>query len=124
MVEVNEGIKKIIENNAMGLATIDEEGNPHNIAIGFVKVVSRDELLLTDNYLNETIDNIKRNKNVALVVWVRNWEENCVGYEFKGIAEYFIEGKWIDFIKRIPINEGEPCEGAILIKINHIKVLS
>jgi hypothetical protein len=52
-----------------------------------------------------------------------DWKENCVGYELKGAAKYFIEGKWVDFIKKIPINEGEPCKGAILVKINKIKIL-
>jgi len=92
-MEINEGIKNMIENNAMGFATTDKFGNPHNIAIGFVKVVSKDELVITNNYIEETIENIKRNENVSLVVWARNWEENCIGYELKGIAQYFTDGK-------------------------------
>jgi len=122
-MEINEGIKNMIENNALGFASVDEFGNPHNIAVGFVKVVSKNELIITNNYLEETIMNIKKNNNVSLVVWARNWEDNCIGYELKGIAQYFTYGKWVDFIKEIPINEGEPCKGAILIKINKIKVL-
>ncbi|MFH1521697.1 MAG: pyridoxamine 5'-phosphate oxidase family protein [archaeon] len=124
MTQINEGIKNIIENNALGFASIDRDGNPHNIAVGYVKVVSENQLVVSDNYLIETINNIKVNPNVALVVWARNWEENCVGYELKGVAEYFNEGKWVDFIKKNPINKGEPCKGAILIKLNKIKVLS
>jgi len=120
---INEGIKKMIEENAIGLATIDKQGNPHNIAVGYVKVVSKNQLVITDNCLVETINNIKKNPNIALVVWKKNWEENCVGYELKGKAEYFTSGKWLDFIKKIPANEGEPCKGAILVTINKIKVL-
>jgi len=120
---INKGIKNMIENNALGFATIDNLGNPHNIAVGFVKVVSKDELIISNNYLEETIKNIKKNPNVALVVWARNWEDNCIGYELKGIAQYFTEGKWFDFIKKIPINNGEPCMGAILVKLNKIKTL-
>ena len=37
-------------------------------------------------------------------------------------AEYFTTGRWIDFIKKIPINKGKPCKVAILITINKIKV--
>ncbi len=120
---INEGMKKMIENNALGLASVDESGSPHNIAVGFVKVVSDNELVISNNYIEKTIENIKANSNVSLVVWERNWEENCVGYELKGTAKYFTEGEWVDFIKKIPINEGEPCNGAILIKINQVKVL-
>jgi len=122
-MEINQGIKNMIETNAIGLATTDKNGNPHNIAVAYLKVISNNEIIISDNHLNETIENIKRNSNVALVVWRNDWEENCIGYELKGKAEYFTKGKWIEFIKKIPENEGEPCKGAILIKINKIKVL-
>jgi uncharacterized protein len=121
---INEGIKGIIEENAMGLATIGVDGNPHNIAVAYVKVVSDNELIISDNYLEETLKNIENNPKVSLVVWSENWKESCIGYELKGSAEYFNEGKWIDFIKKIPINKSEPCKGAIVIKINNVKVLS
>ncbi len=121
---INEGMKKMIEANALGLATADETGNPHNIAVAYVKVISKNQLIISDNHLVETIANIKKNPNVSLVVWAKNWEKNCIGYELKGKAEYFTSGKWIEFIKKIPINEGEPCKGAIMITINKVKVLS
>ena len=122
-VEINEGIKKMIEENALGFASVDKKGNPHNIAVGFVKVVSKNKFIISDNYFEETVENIKNNSNVSLVVWRSDWQENCVGYELAGKAEYFTNGKWIDFIKKIPINEGEPCKGAILVTLNKMKVL-
>lgn len=121
---INEGMKKMIEENALGFATINSNGNPHNIAVGYVKVISKNELVISDNYLHETINNIKKNPSVSLVVWDKNWKKNCIGYELKGSAKYFSSGKWIEFIKKIPINKDEPCKGAILIKINKVKVLS
>jgi len=121
---INEGMKKMIEENAMGLATTDKKGNPHNIAVAYVQVINKDQLLVSDNYLKETIENIKANSNVSLVVWAKNWKEACMGYELKGTAEYFTEGKWIEEIKKIPINEGEPSKGAILVTVNKIKTLS
>ena len=123
-VKINEGMKKMIEENALGLATIGKDNKPHNIAVAYVKVVSDNELVISNNYINETIENIIQNPNVSLVVWNKEWKDACIGYELKGIAEYYTEGKWIDFIKTIPINEGEPCKGAILVKINNVKVLS
>jgi len=114
----------MIENNALGLATADKQGNPHNIAVGYVKVISKNQLIISDNYLKETLDNIKYNNSVSLVVWDKDWKKNCIGYELKGKAECFTSGQWIDFIKKIPINKEEPCKGAILITINKIKVLA
>lgn len=121
---INEGIKKIIEGNALGLATVSKEGKPHNIAIGYVQVISPTELLISDNYLQETIDNIKKNPHVAIVVWASNWKKNCVGYELKGKAEYFTSGKHHELVKKLPINKGEPCKGVILFKVQKIKVLA
>jgi len=122
-IKINEGMKKIIENNALALASVNSKLEPHNIAVGFVKVVSKNQLLISDNYINETLENIKNNPNVSLVVWIRNWEDNCIGYELSGKAEYFNGGKWIEKIKQIPENKDVPCKGAILITINKIKVL-
>ena len=120
---INEGIKNMIENNALGLATIDNEGNPHNIAVAYVKVISKNQIIISDNYLKETLENIKVNNNVSLVVWAEKWKEACMGYELKGKAEYFTSGKWLEFIKKIPVNKDEPCKGAILITLNKIKPL-
>lgn len=113
----------MIEENALGLATTDKQGNPHNIAVAYVRVISKNQLVISDNYLKETLENIKLNNNVSLVVWAEKWKEACIGYELKGKAEYFASGKWIEFIKKIPINQGEPCKGAILVTINKIKPL-
>lgn len=118
---INEGIKKIIENNALGLATVDKTGNPHNVAVGYVQVISKNQLVISDNWLVETVENIKNNSNVALVVWAENWKKVCVGFELKGKAEYFTSGKYHEIIKKLPINKGEPCKGAILVTINKIK---
>ena len=121
---INQGIKKMIEENALALATIDKQGNPHNIAVGYVQVLSDNQILISDNWLQETITNIKVNPNVALVVWASNWKENCVGFELKGLASYFTSGKYLEIIKKLPINQGEPCKGAILVAINKIKSLA
>ena len=123
-IEINKGMKKLIEENALGLATINEKGEPHNIAVGFVKVISKNQLLISNNCFVETIENIKKNPNVSLVVWNRNWEKNCIGYEFKGKAEEFTLGKWVGEIKKIPENKGEPCKSAIVVTINKIKLLN
>lgn len=121
---INAILKDLIENNALGFATIDANNTPHVIAVGCVKVVSDNQILITDDYIVETTKNIRQNPNVALAVWSRNWEENCIGYELKGTAEYFTEGKWYDIMKQNPETAGEPRKGAIVITINKIKELT
>ena len=124
MAKITTEMKKLIEENALAFATVNESGKPHCVAVGFVKVVSKNQLLITANYLRETVKNIQRNNNVALAVWNRNWEKNCIGYELRGTAEYFDSGKWYQKVKEMPENEGEPCKGAILVTITKIKKLA
>ncbi len=124
MIVISDEIKSLIENNPLALATVDEENKPHCIAVSFVKVFPPDKLLITDNYMVETIKNLKRNPNVSLVVWNPNWREECVGYELRGKAEYFTSGKWYEIVKKLPENQGEPCKGAILVTIYKIKRLT
>jgi len=114
--EISEEIKKIVEENPMALATIDNEGNPYCIVIACVKIKDN-KIVITNNYMNKTLKNIQDNNKVCLVVW----DNNMNGYQFVGEAEYFEEGKWLDFVKAIEENKDEPCKGAIVIEINEIK---
>jgi predicted pyridoxine 5'-phosphate oxidase superfamily flavin-nucleotide-binding protein len=120
---MNEETKNIIENNPLALSTINQNNDPHCNVVAYVKVVE-DKLLITDNYMFTTKENIKSNPNVCLVVWNKDWETKCTGYRIKGKAEYFNEGKWCDFVKEMPENKGYPCKGAILITIEDIKKLA
>lgn len=121
---INQEIKNLIENNALALATVDVEGNPHCVAAGFVQVVGENKLLITDNYFVETTKNFINKPEVALAVWSRDWEDDCQGYELKGRVEYFKEGEWFEKIKAMSFNEGEPCKGAIVVSVNKIKKLA
>ena len=78
MVEIDKALKRLIEENALALATVDKKGNPHCIAVGFVKIVSKNQILITDNYMVETRNNVQKNPNVALTVWNKDWKEKAI----------------------------------------------
>lgn len=84
---INYRIKKIIEENPVALATTDNENNPHVIAVTFAKV-KKDNLVITNNYMKKTLENINKNPNVSLVVW----NSDLKGVQIKGIANYFKKG--------------------------------
>lgn len=115
--------KKLIEDNAVAVATVDKNGNPHNIAVGYVKVVESNKIVITNVGMKETIENLKRNKQIALVVWNKNWEKECVGYEMRGGAKYFTSGKWKKFVENLPENQNYIPKGAILVTVHKIKKL-
>ncbi|MEE9406334.1 MAG: pyridoxamine 5'-phosphate oxidase family protein [Candidatus Aenigmarchaeota archaeon] len=120
---ITEEHKKMIEENAMALATVGRDGKPHVIAVAFVKVKDG-KIVVTDNYIVETTKNIQDNKNIALAVWNREWQEDCRGFEFSGTAEYHMGDEWHDFVKSLPENEGEACKGAIVVTVEKVKKLA
>lgn len=119
---ISKGLKKFIESNAMGLATVGQNGKPHNIAVAYVKVVDG-KLVISNSHIKESIKNIKRNENVALVVWNKNWEKACVGFELSGKAKNYTSGKWFDYVCNMPDNKGYKIRSAIVVTVTKIKRL-
>jgi predicted pyridoxine 5'-phosphate oxidase superfamily flavin-nucleotide-binding protein len=119
---ISPGVKKIIEANAASLATVNKAGVPHAIAVACIKVIE-DNIIITNTHISETLKNLELNDYVALAVWNREWEKSCVGFEVKGRAKYHKSGQWLDYVKKLPDNEGCDVKGAIVIKAAKIKML-
>jgi len=112
--------KKIIEENPVAFATVDGENKPNVIGIAYVKVVSENQVLITDNYMKQTEENLKHNNNICLAVWDKDW----IGYKLIGMAEYFTKGEWKEFIEKMPENKGLPAKGAILVTVSKLMKLA
>lgn len=108
-------IKNLIEKNPIAFATVSKN-KPNVIGIAFVKVLSKDKLLITDNYMRSTIKNILENNNVALVVW----NKNLKGYKLIGKAKYYKSGKFLELVKSMKENKKLPSKGAIVVKVSKI----
>ena len=83
------------------------------IGVAFVKVVFDSYVLITDNYMNQTVKDILDNKNVCLAVW----DKDLKGCKLVGEAEYFTTGEWKKFVEKMLENKGLPAKGAILVKV-------
>lgn len=118
--KIDKLLRKIIEENPVAFATTDGNNNPHVIAVAYVKVVSPNQVIITDNYMKITLKNLRRNKNVALAVWDKKWN----GYQLKGTAEYFTSGKWKKFVENMKENKGLPTKGAIIVTVKNIHRLA
>ena len=115
-MDISADLKGFIENGALSLSTVNEHNTPHTIYVMSVKVIGKNKILVTDNYMRETKENISFNKNVSLSILIGD-----AAYELKGTAEYFSNGPLVEQIKKIPENMGFPCKGAIIISIKKIK---
>lgn len=108
-------IKQVLENNPVALATVTADNHPNVIAVAFTKVIDN-KILITDNYMIETVLNIKNNNAVCLAVWNKEWD----GYKIIGNAEYFEQGEWLEKVKEMSENKDLPAKGAIIIDIKDI----
>jgi predicted pyridoxine 5'-phosphate oxidase superfamily flavin-nucleotide-binding protein len=119
-IAINEGMEKMIENNPLALSTSYKNGNPHTIVVADVKVIDSNKLLIGDNYMLNTMNNLKNNKNVSLAVWDNSKKD--IGYGLEGTAEYFSSGDYLTKVKNI--HQGYPAKGAIIINLTKIKRLA
>ena len=108
--------KKLIEENPIAFATVDEANKPNVIGIAFVKVISENQVLITDNYMKQTKDNLAKNNNVCLAVWDKNWK----GIKLIGKASYYEDGQRKSYVEKMPENEGLPAKGAIIVNISEL----
>ena len=116
MIKISDKIKRIVEENPMAVATVMPDGRPNAIGVAYVKVVCENQILITDNFMNQTIKDIAKNPNVVLL----SWDKEMDGYKFVGTAQYFDSGEWLTKIKQMPENKGLPAKGAVLVTVNLI----
>lgn len=116
MTKINSKQKKIIEENPISLATINKSNNPHVIVVAYVKVISPNQILITDNFMTQTIKNLEYNNQVSLVVWDQKWK-SC---QLNGAAQYFTKGKWKKYVQKMKENKGLPSKGAVLITLSSL----
>jgi predicted pyridoxine 5'-phosphate oxidase superfamily flavin-nucleotide-binding protein len=114
-MEISEQQKRMIETLPLGISTINEDGSPNLIVVLEARVISSNEILITDNYMKQTVSNIVKDNRIVLGVWT-----NKEGFKFIGRAEYHQSGKWLDYVKSMPENTNEPAKGAILVAIEKI----
>ncbi len=114
-MEISNELKLLVEKNRLSLSTCNSSFCPHSIFVSCVKVVSKNKVLITDNYMRKTKENVLMNPNVCLSIFDGN-----TGYELIGKAKYFQNGKYLELAKSIPENKGCPCKGVILFCIEKV----
>ncbi len=114
----SEDIKDKIKNKILALASVDDAGKPHPIAVE-VNDLKDNKIIITDNFMKTTIENIKESSWVSLLFW-----ENGEGFRIDGKAEYHSSGKWFDFVKGLKENKCYSPKGAVIVNILKIEKLA
>ncbi len=88
MIKFTDKMKEVAEKGKpFVIATASPGGEPNAVPIAFAKIISDDEIILVDNFMKKTVENIKDNPRVSVSVWAKMDTGKSVGYQFKGKAK-------------------------------------
>jgi predicted pyridoxine 5'-phosphate oxidase superfamily flavin-nucleotide-binding protein len=128
MAALNERMKEIFAKQGIFVfGTADSNGVPNVVPVGAVRILDDETLLVSDQYFNKTLNNLKENPKVAISFWERAEGE---GYQIKGEASIHTQGKiyedTAEWIRKRSEEIGRPIKskGAIVIKITAIYSVS
>jgi len=103
------------------LATATGDGTPNAVPIAAKRIVDAETILISDQYFDKTLANMKANPRAAMVYW-----DGREGYQLKGSVSIETSGpryedtaRWID---ELGAKFGLPLKskGAIIFKVEEI----
>ena len=116
MAHLSEEVKKAIkQQEVFPVATSNQKGIPNVVYIKYLKVIDDKTVLIADNYLNKTKDNILNNSKIAFVVL----DEDKGSYQIKGTAERSEKGPMYDEVQKW-VPESLPRAAAVVMNIEEI----
>ncbi|MEA1969973.1 MAG: pyridoxamine 5'-phosphate oxidase family protein [Thermodesulfobacteriota bacterium] len=116
MAEMTERIRTLFEKVSIAsLSTATKDGIPNSVPVGAKKVIDNETLLISNQYFNKTLENIKANPNVAITFW-----EGKEGYQIKGTTTIETTGPRYEETAAWIKERGHTCKGILIIKIEEI----
>jgi len=121
MVKLLDNVKAVFNKTAIYcVATASKDGVPNVVPIHYVKLYDEeDTILLVDNFMNKTLNNLEVNPLIAISVWDMDKKQ---AYQIKGKATIIKTGKpfedalaWVKKTK----SELNP-KSAILLKVTKV----
>jgi predicted pyridoxine 5'-phosphate oxidase superfamily flavin-nucleotide-binding protein len=103
------------------LTTATLDGTPNAVPVGAKKMIDAETILISDQFFNKTLTNMKSNPKVAVTFW-----EGHEGYQLKGTiiietsgTRYEETARWIEEMSN---KAGFPLKskGAVILKIEEI----
>ena len=103
------------------LSTATADGRPNAVPVGAKKIIDAETILLSDQFFNKTLANMKSNPHVAVTFW-----EGHEGYQLKGTITIETSGARFEetarWIEELSAKAGFPLKskGAVIMKIDAI----
>jgi len=107
-----------IEKDLVFLATASTDGVPNVVPIGFARPIDEETILIADNYMNKTRQNLEKNPQISLVTK----DATKCPFQFKGKVKIFESGKYFDIVTEWGQNAMTKLtpKAAILMKVEEI----
>jgi len=116
MAQLPEAVKKAIsKQEVFPVATSNQDRMPNVVYIKCLKVVDDQTVLIADNYLNKTRDNILNNGKIAFAVR----DEEKGSFQIKGTAERLTEGDMFDEVQKW-VSDKLPRVAAVVMHVEDI----
>jgi uncharacterized protein len=126
MAKMTERMKELFDKvRPVVLSTASIDGIPNAVPVGAKKIIDDETILISDQFLNKTLANMKANPKVAVTYW-----EGREGYQLKGTVTIETSGqryeetaKWIEEMSN---KAGFPLKSkaAIILKIEEIYAIA
>ena len=113
-------LELLSKQKTVALTTANSDGQPRSIFVEINKI-DNDHMIITDNHMMKTIENIKQNNKVFILDYQEDY--NYIIY-ITGEASYIESSELFDFVKNNPDNDGYQPKGAIDIKINQVEEMT
>lgn len=116
MAQLTDEVKKAIsKQEVFPVATSNQDGIPNVVYIKYLKVIDDQTVLIADNYLNKTRDNILNNGKITFVVL----DDDKGSYQIKGTAERLTKGDMFDEVQKWALDR-LPRTAAVVMNVEEI----
>jgi len=116
MAKLSEAVKNAIaKQEVFPVATSHGDGTPNVVYIKYLKIVDDETVLIADNYLNKTRDNILDNGKIAFVVL----DEEKGSFQVKGTAQRLTEGALFDHMQQW-VSDELPRAAAVVMQVQDV----
>ncbi|MFP4226759.1 MAG: pyridoxamine 5'-phosphate oxidase family protein [Desulfobacterales bacterium] len=122
MAKMTDRMKELFEKvPAAVVATATPDGEPNAVPVGAKKIIDDETILISDQFFNKTLANMKSNPRIAVSFW-----EGHEGYQLKGSITIETSGKRYEetakWIEEMGNKAGFPLKskGAVILKIEEI----
>ena len=126
MAQMTERMKELFDKvRPVVLSTASIDGIPNAVPVGAKKIIDDETILISDQFFNKTLANMKANPKVAVTYW-----EGREGYQLKGTVTIETTGQRFEetaqWIEEMSNKAGFPLKskGAIILKIEEIYAIA